>query len=82
MDYNELSPISWTGNHVKQWLNANNHSKFNFLLCDQHAIDGKALLLLTESDLKSSSLGIQVLVVLVCAGILMNTYCRSFILLS
>lgn len=53
--------MNWTSDHVKEWLNAHDHSKFCFLLCEQHAIDGRALLLLTESDLRSPSLGIQVL---------------------
>ncbi|KAE8750315.1 hypothetical protein FOCC_FOCC002875 [Frankliniella occidentalis] len=61
MDFKEISPVQWTGEHVKEWLKENNHSKFSYLFCDQHAIDGKALLLLTESDLRSSSLGIQAL---------------------
>lgn len=60
MSFKDVSPLQWTGEHVKDWLTANNHSKFAYLFCDQHAIDGKALLLLTESDLRSSSLGIQV----------------------
>lgn len=60
MEYKEISPVLWTCDHVKEWLNNNNHSKFTYLFCNQHAIDGKALLLLTETDLRSPSLGIQV----------------------
>ncbi|KAJ1528540.1 hypothetical protein ONE63_006946 [Megalurothrips usitatus] len=61
MDFKEVSPVQWTCGHVREWLNANDHSKLSYLLCIEHDIDGKALLLLTESDLRSNSLGIRAL---------------------
>ncbi|XP_034238891.1 sphingomyelin synthase-related protein 1 isoform X2 [Thrips palmi] len=61
MDFKEISPVLWTTDHVKEWMMTNNHSKLIHLFCEDHAIDGKALLLLTESDLRSPSLGIRAL---------------------
>jgi len=53
--------IEWSIEAVADWLKEKGHSKYVDLLCNQHSIDGKALLLLNEHDLRSSPLSIQVL---------------------
>lgn len=52
--------IEWSPETVAEWLEEKGHSKYVNLLCYQHNIDGKALLLLTECDLKSPPLSIEV----------------------
>nr|QQM99880.1 sphingomyelin synthase [Nephotettix cincticeps] len=55
------SVIEWSTDAVAEWLKEKGHSKYVDLLCNQHSIDGKALLLLNEHDLRTSPLNIQVL---------------------
>lgn len=50
----------WTIDDVKEWLEENGFHNYVTLLCHRHRIDGKALLTLSESDLKSPPLSIQV----------------------
>ncbi|XP_054717592.1 sphingomyelin synthase-related protein 1-like [Uloborus diversus] len=52
---------SWKTDDVKIWLERNNFEQYVTLLCDHHKIDGKALLTLSENDLKLPPLSIQVL---------------------
>ncbi|XP_064632834.1 sphingomyelin synthase-related protein 1-like [Lineus longissimus] len=42
----------WTIPDVEKWLQKNGFPTYVYLLCKTHKIDGKALLLLTESDIK------------------------------
>ncbi|XP_054262490.1 sphingomyelin synthase-related protein 1-like isoform X2 [Macrosteles quadrilineatus] len=53
--------IEWSTEAVADWLKEKGHSKYVDLLCNQHSIDGKALLLLNEHDLRTSPLSIQIL---------------------
>lgn len=53
--------IEWSPKTVAEWLEAKGFSKYTYLICDQHRIDGKILLLLNENDLKSPPLGIEVI---------------------
>ncbi|XP_069686693.1 sphingomyelin synthase-related protein 1-like isoform X4 [Periplaneta americana] len=55
------SVLDWTVDDVAIWLRGNGHEPYIKLLCEEHHIDGKALLLLTESDFRSPPLNIQVL---------------------
>ncbi|GFQ90259.1 sphingomyelin synthase-related protein 1 [Trichonephila clavata] len=52
---------TWTIDDVKEWLEGNGFLQYVPLLCYRHRIDGKALLTLSENDLKSPPLSIQVL---------------------
>ena len=52
----------WTSAEVAVWLRSKSHDEsYIKSLCDGQKIDGKSLLLLTESDLKSASLQFKVL---------------------
>lgn len=51
----------WTVSDVRSWLEENGFRDYCDLLCARHCIDGKALLTLSENDLKSSPLSMQVL---------------------
>ncbi|KFM69300.1 Sphingomyelin synthase-related protein 1, partial [Stegodyphus mimosarum] len=51
----------WTIDDVKTWLKENGFGQYIQLLCYNHRIDGKALLTLSENDLKSPPLSISVL---------------------
>ncbi|XP_059477530.1 sphingomyelin synthase-related protein 1-like isoform X2 [Neocloeon triangulifer] len=54
--------LKWSSDHVKNWLHDCGHSDYVIsLLCDEHKIDGKALLTLTENDLKSPPVSMKVL---------------------
>ena len=52
--------LEWTTDEVSEWLESKGHREYINLLCNDHCIDGKSLLLLTEQDLKSPPLSIQV----------------------
>ena len=54
------SVLDWTVDDVAIWLQSNGHEYYVKLLCEEHRIDGKALLILTETDLKSPPLSISV----------------------
>lgn len=55
------SVLQWSTDHVKIWLQQCGHSDSVIsLLCEEHNIDGKALLTLTESDLKSPPVNMKV----------------------
>lgn len=51
--------LDWSYEDVGQWLEKRGHSKYIGLF-KQHLIDGKALLLTNENDLKSTPLDIRV----------------------
>lgn len=51
---------SWTVDDVKTWLEQNDFADYAPLLCCTHRIDGKALLTLSENDLKSAPLSMKV----------------------
>uniref|UniRef100_A0A1B6KKU3 SAM domain-containing protein n=1 Tax=Graphocephala atropunctata TaxID=36148 RepID=A0A1B6KKU3_9HEMI len=53
--------MEWSSESVAEWMENKGHSKYIDLLCKQHNIDGRALLLLTEYDLRSPPLSIQIL---------------------
>ncbi|KAI1292013.1 Sphingomyelin synthase-related protein 1 [Halotydeus destructor] len=62
MDTNSnTSPDKWTIEDVGHWLKRNHFSSYVELLCVAHKIDGSALLTLTEEDLRTEPLKIQVL---------------------
>jgi len=54
------SVLDWTVDDVAIWLRGNGHGQYIELLCGIHRIDGKALLLLTETDCRTDPLNIQV----------------------
>jgi len=54
------SVLDWTVDDVAIWLRGNGHEQYIHLLCGDHRIDGKALLLLTETDFRTDPLNIQV----------------------
>jgi len=53
--------LHWTTAEVKAWLKSKGLGKYGDLLCDQHNIDGTALLMIQEDDLKSPPLKLSVL---------------------
>lgn len=55
-----ISATEWTETHVKQWLIQCGFGSYAHLLCDIHKINGTALLMLTEKDLRSPPLSIEV----------------------
>jgi len=56
------SPVlSWSINDVKRWLTELGLAKYAKQLCDQHRIDGAALLMLQEEDLKQPPLSFNIL---------------------
>ncbi|KAK7868363.1 hypothetical protein R5R35_013653 [Gryllus longicercus] len=57
----QTSVLDWTVREVAEWLLKNGHGKYVKLFCDDHCIDGKALILLTESDIRNAPLSIQVM---------------------
>ncbi|XP_064617112.1 sphingomyelin synthase-related protein 1-like [Liolophura sinensis] len=52
---------TWDCDRVGRWLEENNFQAYRQLFCTDHKIDGKSLLMLTESDLRHPPLQIQVL---------------------
>lgn len=55
------SVSSWTTDDVAEWLRQNHFDKYVDLFTMQHQIDGRALVLLTENDLRSPPLALSVL---------------------
>lgn len=55
------SPVKWKPAHVREWLNQCGFGNYAHLLCDVHKINGTALLLLQEDDLRNPPLKIEVL---------------------
>ncbi|XP_046551654.1 LOW QUALITY PROTEIN: sphingomyelin synthase-related protein 1-like [Haliotis rubra] len=53
--------VNWSCEDVEYWLQANNFTRYRQLLCEEHKIDGLALLSLTEDDLRRPPLNIPVL---------------------
>ncbi|XP_076348916.1 sphingomyelin synthase related [Tachypleus tridentatus] len=51
----------WNVRQVAEWLDKNGFEAYIPLFCDKHKIDGKALLVMTELDLKQPPLELQVL---------------------
>lgn len=66
MSCNAKHVIEWSCESVAEWLEDKGHSKYIELLCSIHEIDGRALLLLTEHDLRTPPLNIQVGLRYVC----------------
>uniref|UniRef100_A0A8D8RZC7 Sphingomyelin synthase-related 1 n=1 Tax=Cacopsylla melanoneura TaxID=428564 RepID=A0A8D8RZC7_9HEMI len=58
-DPNSLFVLDWTIDKVAEWLENKGHYRYVNLLCKSHQIDGKALLTLNESDLRSPPLNIS-----------------------
>lgn len=58
MDY-AADVTSWTITDVGVWLKSIGFEKFDGLICREHEIDGKALLALTENDLRSPPLQLK-----------------------
>lgn len=57
----QLDQVSlWTLDDVKTWLEESDFGEYVNLLCYTHRIDGKALLTLSENDLKSPPLSMHV----------------------
>lgn len=52
--------LDWSIDKVAEWLEHKGHYRYVHLLCKSHQIDGKALLTLNESDLRSPPLNISV----------------------
>lgn len=52
---------TWDCDRVGRWLEENNFQAYRKLFCTDHKIDGKSLLMLTESDLRNPPLQIQIL---------------------
>ena len=57
----DRSVIEWTAEDVSVWLRKNGFEQYVQQFRDEHKIDGKCLLTLTEEDLKSPPLLIRVL---------------------
>lgn len=55
--------VRWKPAHVREWLGQVGFAHYAHLFCDVHKINGTALLLLTEDDLRSPPLKIEVLVI-------------------
>lgn len=52
--------VTWSPREVSVWLEKKGHSKYARLLTEEHCIDGRALLLVNEADLKSPPISINV----------------------
>nr|CAD7392824.1 unnamed protein product [Timema cristinae] len=59
MSSSSISVLNWSVDDVECWLKNNDFQNYVFLFCNKHRIDGKALLLLTETDLRTPPLQIQ-----------------------
>jgi len=53
--------LNWSPERVGEWLNEKGHSKYTNLFTKEHKIDGRALLLMSETDLKTPPLNLTVL---------------------
>lgn len=54
------SVVNWSPHEVSVWLEKKGHSKYSQLLTEDHCIDGRALLLINEADLKCPPISINV----------------------
>lgn len=54
------SVVNWSPREVSIWLEKKGHSKYSRLLTEDHCIDGRALLLINEADLKCPPININV----------------------
>lgn len=54
-------PGSWNCKQVGNWLKDNGFDKYKKLFCDEHKINGEALMTLTENDLKQPPLQLTIL---------------------
>lgn len=61
MGDNSTFVLDWSIDKVAEWLENKGHYRYVTLLCQSHQIDGKALLSLNETDLRSPPLNITVL---------------------
>lgn len=52
--------VTWSPEEVSVWLEKKGHSRYARLLTVEHRIDGRALLLINEADLKSPPISIFV----------------------
>ena len=53
--------VHWSCEQVADWLDENDFSHYKKSLCEEHKVDGKALLTLTEKDFRQPPLQISVL---------------------
>ncbi|KAL8558413.1 hypothetical protein ACOMHN_064760 [Nucella lapillus] len=61
MEGNHTALNKWSCAEVADWLNQQGFGQYSDLLCSQHRIDGPALLMLTEDDLKQEPIKMTVL---------------------
>lgn len=54
------SVVNWSTREVLVWLEKKGHGKYSRLLTEDHCIDGRALLLINEADLKCPPISINV----------------------
>lgn len=54
------SVVNWSPQEVSIWLEKKGHGKYCQLLTEDHYIDGRALLLINEADLKCPPISINV----------------------
>lgn len=54
------SVINWSPREVSIWLEKKGHGKYCQSLTEDHCIDGRALLLINEADLKCPPISINV----------------------
>lgn len=57
----ETAVDQWTTEDVRRWLDDKKLGRYAPLFCDEHKIDGRALLMLSEHDLKNPPLQLQIL---------------------
>lgn len=56
-----MSVAEWNCSQVAEWLKENGFDGYIHLLCQEHKVDGRVLLTLTEQDLKEPPLQITIL---------------------
>jgi len=62
MPYQDSSPVlSWTIADVRSWLTELGMARYTKIFCDLHKIDGHALLMIEEQDLRQPPLQLEVL---------------------
>lgn len=59
LDYKKI--CLWTTSDVAEWMEQNNFHSYIKLFTVEHGIDGKALMMLTEDDLRNPPLSLRVL---------------------
>ncbi|XP_076451742.1 sphingomyelin synthase-related protein 1-like isoform X2 [Babylonia areolata] len=60
-EMNAAALSMWTCDNVAEWLNQQGFGQYADLLCSEHRIDGPALLMLTEDDLKQEPIKMTIL---------------------